>query len=330
MQRYAWYAFPDADRFAVLGLHWFKDNQPLLWRLPKTGFDHLPKGVAQKALQPSGGRIFMTCNATALGLRVIAKSKGNTIGIDLYVNGSFYKSAAVDKTDEETDLFFFTDFDDREKEITLFLPHHQELIVKAVGVNSHAVFQSPDPTFKNPLPLAFYGSSICQGSGAYKPGMTYAAIIARKLGVDFINLGFGGAGKAEKEIVALVNAIPACGYVLDLGKSYGKQDRQPFLDMLQAIRKSHPDAPIFCITPVTSALEVHSESYADLSTHTRLVMQQATNEAGDANTHLIDGVQLLGFGEHDALSKDGLHPSDYGYHLIASRLLPTLRQALGL
>lgn len=117
---FAWHTFPNADRFAVRGLHWFKDNQPLLWRLPKTGFDHLPKGVAQKALQPSGGRIFMTCNTTALSLRVMA------------------------------------------------------------------------------------------------------------------------------------------------------------------------------------------------------------------NIHLIDGVQLLGFGEHDALSKDGLHPSDYGYHLIASRLIPILRPALGL
>ena len=36
------------------------------------------------------------------------------------------------------------------------------------------------------------------------------------------------------------------------------------------------------------------------------------------------------FDEHDGLSRDGVHPTDYGYSLIAGKLLPVTRKALGL
>jgi len=330
---FVWHAFPNEARFGVLGLYWHRDNQPLLWRLPKVGFDIFPKGVAQQAKMPSGGRIFMRCNTTRLGLRALAENRGNGRGLDVYVNGRFYKSIVAEAPGVDTELVFFDGFDRREKEILIYLPYRQEILVKAVGVDEGAAFQTPETRFNRPLPIVFYGSSICQGSGASKPGMTYGAIVARELGVDFVNLGFGGAGKAEPEVVDLVKAIPGCCYVFDLGKSYGMQDRQPFEAMLRAIGEAHPDASMVCITPITSALEVHSASYQAQSVHTRNVMGEAAEEAmssGVPNIHLIDGVTLFGFEEHDGLSGDGLHPSDYGYARIAGRLLPLLRQVLGL
>ena len=329
---FTWHAFPDEARFNVHGLYWYKDNQPLLWRLPKAGFDLLPAGVAQRAKMPSGGRIFMRCNTTRLGLKVLAKNRGNGNGFDVYVNGRFYKSIVAEEPDVETELVFFDGFDRREKEILIYLPYRQEILVKAVGVDEGAAFLAPETRFNRSLPIVFYGSSICQGSGASKPGMTYGAIVARELGMDFVNLGFGGAGKAEPEVVDLVKAIPGCCYVFDLGKSYGMQDRQPFEAMLRAIREARPEAPMICITPITSALEVHSESYKAQSVHTRNVMREAAEEAmssGVPNIHLIDGVTLFGFDAHDGLSGDGLHPSDYGYVRIAGRLLPLLRRVLG-
>jgi hypothetical protein len=227
----------------------------------------------------------------------------------------------------------FNGFDNREKEIVIYLPCQQSIIVKAVGVDGNTVFRAPEPKFKKELPVVFYGSSVCQGNGASKPGMTYCAVVARELGVDFVNLGFGGAGKAEKEVVDLVNSISACCYVFDLGKSYGMQDKQAFKVMLERVGKSHPAAPIICITPITSATEVYSESYSERSIHTRTVMRDAVHEvisAGASNIYLVEGEDLLGFKEHDGLSKDGVHPSDYGYHLIAQKLLPTFRRALDL
>jgi lysophospholipase L1-like esterase len=200
-------------------------------------------------------------------------------------------------------------------------------------VDEDAKFSMPDHKYGKPLPVVFYGSSVCQGSGGLKPGMSYEAIVCRKLNLDFINLGFGGAGKAEDNVVALVNSIPACCYVFDLGKSYGMQDSTAFKRMLQTLRKSHPGVPLVCMTPITSALEVHSQGYSNRSVHTRTVMRDAANEfikSGEKGVYLLEGTDLLGFGDHDGLSKDGVHPTDYGFSLIANKLLPTVKQALGL
>ncbi len=328
-----WLPFPDSARFKVLGLHWFDENKPKLWRMPAATFDALPSGVKRQAKAPSGGRILFRCNAGSLGLRVLPQSKGSLSYLDVYVNGRYLRSVAAEAANTEASLTLFTGLDRQEKEIVVYLPYRQELVVQAVGVDKDTVFGEPRHSFSRPLPIVFYGSSVCQGSGAYKPGMTYEAILGRELNVDFVNLGFGGAGKAEANVVDLVNSIPACCYVFDLGKSYGMQDKTAYKRMLQAVRASHPDVPLMCVTPITSSLEMHSEEYSRRSLHTRTVMREAVQEllqAGDKKVYLLEGPDLLGFDDHDGLSRDGVHPTDYGYSLIARRLSPTLKKLLGL
>jgi len=328
-----WFPFPDSARFKVLGLHWFDENKPKLWRMPAGIFDSLPSGVKRQSRAPSGSRLLLQCNTALLGLKVLTQSKGNSSYLDVYVNGRFLRSVAAEEPNAEISLTLFTGLSREEKEIVVYLPYRQELVVKAVGVDKETVFREPQQRFAKPLPIVFYGSSVCQGSGAYKPGMTYEAILGRELNVDFINLGFGGAGKAEANVVDLINSIPACCYVFDLGKSYGMQDKTAYKRMLQMVRASHPDTPLVCVTPITSSLETHSEEYSQRSVHTRTVMREAVEEllqAGDKKLYLLEGPDLLGLEDHDGLSRDGVHPTDFGYSLIARRLTPTLKQVLGL
>jgi len=165
------------------------------------------------------------------------------------------------------------------------------------------------------------------------PSQTYAAIVCRKLNLDFVNLGFGGAGKAEKDVVDLVSSIPACCYVFDLGKSYGMQDASAFKAMLADVRTQHPDVPIIVMTPITSVREVKEPEYSARSVHTRTVMREPANEmirGGDQRVFLVEGEDLIGFKEHAALSKDGVHPSDQGYGIIAGKLEATMKKALSL
>jgi hypothetical protein len=329
----AWLPFPDSAKFKVLGLRWFEQNQPKLWRMPAAEFDSLPKGVRARSRAPSGGRILLKCNASKLGLKVWPSNKGSLKGFDVYVNGSFLRSAVAEEPKVEAEVVLFKDLDRKEKEIVIYLPYHQEVLIRAIGVDDDTKFTNPTHQFAKPLPMVFYGSSVCQGNGALKPGMTYPAKLCRDLNLDFINLGFGGAGKAEVNVVDLVNSIAACGYVFDLGKSYGMQDATPFLRMLQTVRKSHPNVPLFCLTPITSSREVHSGAYSSRSQHDRQVMRDAANQfiqSGEKEVYLIEGTDLLGFGEHDGLSRDGVHPTDYGYSIIAGKLLPITRKALGL
>lgn len=329
----AWLPFPDTAKFKVLGLWWFDENKPNFWRMPKSQFDSLPKGVRARSRCPSGGRILLKCDTSQLGLKVFPLNKGALKGFDVYVNGRFVRSAAAEDPKVETEVVLLGELDRKEKEIVIYLPYHQGVEIRGIGVDKDTKFRAPEHQFARPQPVVFYGSSVCQGNGAMKPGMTYPAKLCRDLNLDFVNLGFGGAGKAEPNVVDLVSSIPACCYIFDLGKSYGMQDATAFRKMLETVRKSHPKVPLFCLTPITSAREVYSTSYANRSQHTRDAMREAANEfikSGQKGVYLIEGTDLLGFTEHDGLSKDGVHATDYGYSVIAGKLLPPLKKALEL
>jgi hypothetical protein len=74
--------------------------------------------------------------------------------------------------------------------------------------------------------------------------MSYQAILARSMNLDFVNLGFGGAGKAEPAVVRLVAEVEACCVLFDLGKSYGRQDARPYELMFAEVRKAHQAIPL--------------------------------------------------------------------------------------
>jgi lysophospholipase L1-like esterase len=274
----------------------------------------------------------MRCNTTKLAVQT-APTSGGRKKFDVYIDGQLCKHSAAETSSDENTLILFEGLDDHEKEIIIYLPHVQEVEITAIGVDPNTKFGAPEHRFARSLPVVFYGSSVCQGSGALNPAQTYEAILCRDLNLDFVNLGFGGAGKAEANVVALVNAAPACCYVFDLGKSYGTQDASAFKALLITIRHGHPNVPIVVITPITSAKEDKEPSYSERSTHTRTVMRDSAKaliEAGDKQLYLVEGESLIGFNEHDVLSHDGVHPSNQGYGVIAKKLAPVLRKALSL
>jgi hypothetical protein len=162
--------------------------------------------------------------------------------------------------------------------------------------------------------------------------MSYEAILTRRLGLDFVNLGFSGAGKAEPEVVELVAQVDACCYVFDLGKSFGGQPAEVYGAMLDTIRRAHPDVPLVCVTPIFSTRESFDGAYADLSEHVRDAVRQAVREraeSGGGRLHLVEGTDLLGPGDADAFH-EGVHPTDLGFMRVADRLEPLLRQVLDL
>jgi len=330
-----WIPFPD-DRFQVCGLHWFPGNAPELWRLPGVAMEEIPERVASLARYPGGGRVRFASTTSTVRLRVApghSRSIGSPLctgGVDGYVDGVYWASAQVPET-EPAEIEVFAGAHRRHKQITLYLPLYRETRIDAIGVDPDADFGLPEP-FARELPMVLYGSSLAQGATTARPGLTYQAILARSLDLDFVNLGFGGAGKAEPEVVRRVVEIDACCYVLDLGKSYGLQPAEAYGNMLDALRQAHPAAPIICVTPIFSTREFYSADYTDLSEHTRRVATEATRERierGDADLHLVHGPRLIGPADTEAYY-EGTHLNALGSRCMADRLEPVLRSALGM
>ncbi len=320
----------------IRGLPWVGENAPELWRLPARAETQVRGPVWHHGRFPAGGRIRLSADTKFLGVRLqLAEleprsnmSHIGTRGLDAYVNGRYWNSVCADG-DGDVDLCFFDAAEDGEKEIDIYLPLWQEIRVAAIGVDDGASIGKPT-AFSREDPIVFYGSSIAQGIGACRPGMSYPAQLCRQLELDFVNFAVSGQGQAEPEVVSLICEVDACCYVLDLGKSYGRQSGDAYEAMLATIRGAHPETPIICVVPMFSTREWFDPDYDSLTRQTRAVVFEAVEafrQSGGKGLDLVDGLDLVGPEDTDAFH-EGVHPTDYGFRLLADRLRPTVEGAL--
>ncbi|MBL9212034.1 MAG: hypothetical protein JNL92_16370 [Opitutaceae bacterium] len=323
-----WILFP-SPQLELRGLPWFAENAPELWRLPRSVRERVPARVWSRAVAPGGGRIRFSSTTARLSLRVeVVQAQRKPAYFDAYVDGERVGSAGATGP-KSAELVLFSGLDRRPREITIYLPHTSEVRVVAIGIDADAHI-GPAAAFALPAPVVCYGSSVLQGTGADHPAQTYPAVLARRLNLDFVNFGFGGAGKAEPDVVALINRPAASAFLLDLGKSYGPQSKDVFARMLADLRAAHPTTPIVCVTPIYSTKEAAEPGYRELSENLRALMRHAALErrnAGDRNIHVIEGPDLFGPADQ-ALFKDPLHPNDAGNERMGDRLAPTLKSVL--
>lgn len=323
-----WISFPD-PRLELRGLPWFAVNAPDLWRLPQTARAQIPNGAWARAVAPDGGRIRFSADTAELRLRVEVKAgQRKPAFFDAYVGEEFAGSAKA-ASGAPAELVLFRGRKGGEKPITIYLPNNTEARVLAVGVDPKAALR-PAPAFAAKLSLVCYGSSVLQGTGADHPGKTYPAIVARRLNLDFVNLGFGGAGKAEPAVVDLVSEPPASCYLFDLGKSYGNQSEEPFVRMLATIRSAHPTTPIIVVTPIYSTKEPGEKEYREKSVSLRAMMRKAgldRRAAGDRFIAVAEGLELFG-PDDQALFRDPQHPNDEGNERLAARLAPLVQRLI--
>jgi lysophospholipase L1-like esterase len=330
----------------MCGLPWFAENAGDLVRLPTRLKSSFRPAVWSLAHSPSGARIRFRSDTSVLSLRLEYPSPPNMAnmhaygqtGVDTYVDGSYLVTAVADKDANprkayETVLFDFSKQPHVLRDITLYLPLYKSVKVLGIGVEPGAKVTAPRP-FAVPKPVVFYGTSITQGGCASRPGMSYEAILGRKLNIDFVNLGFSGNGLGEPELAGAVSEIDASCYVLDFGANHktGEEMRAVYAPFLDAVRAKHPTTPIVVMTPLYTARELRLPSlgadWQQRRDHIGQVVQVRISR-GDSNLFLVDGARLLGTNPGDGLV-DGGHPNDLGFYRIAEGLAPVLRSALKL
>ncbi|MBN2328006.1 MAG: SGNH/GDSL hydrolase family protein [Candidatus Omnitrophica bacterium] len=332
-----WISFPD-PQFEVNGLPWFEENSPDLYRLPKRAQTVVRKAVWGLGTHCSGARIRFKSDCTALAIRYNNLSPSSMqnmhvfgqSGIDLYVDG-VYAGTAVNKATSEVEHVYFQNAQPMQREYVLYLPLYNGAAVSAIGVNPEALLEKAQD-FSISKPVVYYGTSITQGGCASRAGMSYQAILGRRMNVDFVNLGFSGNGKGEKEVADLVAEIDASCFVMDfmannkdresLEKVYG-----PFV---RTIRAKHPSTPILLVTRIYATREEAMHGGKENIEAKRDVIRKTAAQLigeGDKNIHLLEGYDLLGPTEGDGLV-DGSHPNDLGFQIMADRLQPILSKIL--
>jgi lysophospholipase L1-like esterase len=334
------------EAVGVYGLPWFKENGGDLVRLPVRLKSTFRPAVWSLARQPSGARIRFRSDTKVLSLRLEYPSPprmanmhsyGQT-GVDLYADGAYLATAVADQDAKPGKIYerLLLDLSSQprvEREITLYLPLYMPVKVLGIGVDTEAKV-APAKPFAPAKPVVFYGTSITQGGCASRPGMSYEAILGRRLNIDYVNLGFSGNGLGEPEVAAAVAEIDASCFVLDFGANHktGEVMREVYAPFLDAVRAKHPHIPIVVMTPLYTAREERIPSlkldWQQRRDYISQVVRQRVS-AGDKKLFLVDGARLLGSTPGDGLV-DGGHPNDLGFQWMADGLAPVLRRALRL
>ena len=219
---------------------------------------------------------------------------------------------------------------------TLYLPYNS--VVEVAGIAPATALQPTPPAAKRWLA---FGDSITHGNNATDPGMTYPAIVARQLGIDFWNLGFAGAARGEPAVAETVSALPADiisfafgTNLMRYGQWYDRNSwREAFRNFLTIIRNGHPDIPILVITPIyrsaanaETTANARGTNLADIRDVEDKVVT-AKRFAGDMTLQVLPGLQVLG-ASNASLLGDGIHPGDAGMELMARAIAPRLAALL--
>jgi hypothetical protein len=329
---------PNVD---VAGLPWFQENHGEFWRLPARVQDSVPKPVWNLSQDPTGGRIRFRTDSSTVVLRLEwphpsdmrnMHSFGQS-GVDVYVGNAYWGTAVPDKEAAKGKTYehaYFKAQPRTTRDITIYLSLYSPVKVLEIGLDEDAAIERATP-FAVAAPVVFYGTSITQGGCASRSGMSYQAILGRRLNLNHVNLGFSGNGKGEAAVARAVAEIDAAAFVLDFAQNNSDVDSlaQVYDPFIQVLRERHPNTPIVAITPIYAASEATGNRRNE---QMRALIRNVVSRrigAGDAHLQLVEGTDLLGPSRADGLV-DGTHPNDLGFEWMAEGLGERLRKVLGL
>jgi len=233
-----------------------------------------------------------------------------------------------------------------EKRVEAWLPQAAITEVRGFRLESGADLVSPPEGARR---WAHYGSSISHGMEAAGPARTWPALVARRAGLDLLNLGLAGECHLDGFMARVLGEASAELISLELGINVVSIDtmRQrtfpgavhTFLDIL---RGAAPTTPVLVISPFHCPpledtpgplLRVAGGSYqrqarpharadgALTAADVRRILQDVVAQrraVGDKALAIIDGASLFSAEDVGDLA-DAVHPGARGHETIAAR-----------
>ncbi len=189
-------------------------------------------------------------------------------------------------------------------------------------IDIQGCFELPRGEQTPSMTLLCYGSSITQGAHTIGATGTYAARLAQHLGVDLINLGFGGGAHLERQIADYVAGRTDWDLAtLEMGINLVMHiDVEEFARrvgyFVPTIARAHPDKWVFCIDLFTCR-----HDYGELGKKAasfRRIVRDVVTDLKMPRLVYVNGRDLLT--SLCGLTPDLTHPSARGMEEIARNL----------
>ena len=320
-------------RFEVNGV-FYEDGK--FRRLPEAVAKETSWGVLGLSVHTAGGRLRFKTNSKYIILKATLSDVGKmphfaltgSAGFDLYLkgeNGQEYVKTFVPAFDITDTIDGAYDFpDNAEREITINFPLYSGVVELYIGLQKDAAICLPTP-YRNDKPVVFYGSSITQGGCASRAGTSYQGFISRRLGLDFVNLGFSGSAKAEDTIAEYIANMDMSAFVYDYDHNAPDTAHLEATHekMFKKIREANPSLPIIIMPRPQFRLS------RDEQTRFEIIKKTYKNAlaAGDKNVYLLTGKELMEIAGDEG-TVDNCHPTDFGFASIAKAVGDLLEKIL--
>jgi hypothetical protein len=322
----------------VAGKGW-SDTAAPFDRLPSKAESVVRTAVWNLSRQSSGMCVDFETDATVIAVRwsltspQLAKphmAATGVSGIDLYIRQKegWHFAATARPTKQINEAIFARELNAGPKRCRIYLPLYNGVSSLEIGTPELASFEFADDA--NAKPIVFYGTSITQGGCASRPGMSYPAILGRRVDMPVINLGFSGNGKCEPEVAALLGELDASLFVIDpLPNNFPPQAAKLLPTFLAKLRRARPETPILLVGGPRYADAPAVAARAERSDDAHRVVEGIYRElvaAGDRRLYFAAGTDFTADGGEGTV--DGTHPTDLGFVQMAEDLEPQIRRAL--
>ena len=313
------------EPFRVYGV--FKENGKFR-RLPEEVAKSVSEGVDFLHTNTAGGRVRFKTDSPYVAIHanmgIIGKmphfALTGSAGFDFYIKVNEeqrYINSYMPPYDMQDGYEGIIELGTKEfREITINFPLYSDVKDLYIGLDENAVVESHTP-YTLEKPIVYYGSSITQGGCASRPGNAYQAVISRRFDCNFINLGFSGNAKAEKEITDYIKKLDMSVFVYDYDHNAPTVEHlsDTHEKMFKEIRKENPDLPVIFMS--------RPKFYLDDEEKERFDIIKTTCEnalvAGDKNVYFISGVELMTMAGNEG-TVDNCHPNDLGFASMAKVL----------
>lgn len=188
----------------------------------------------------------------------------------------------------------------------------------------------PDPEQTPAATYLAYGSSITHGASGLRALGGYAARAAQHLGVDAINLGFGGGAHCETEMADYIAGRTDWDFAtLELGiNMVSWLETSIFAErvayFIPTIAKAHPDQWIFCIDVFPFYMDFDPDSERNHAY--RAVVREVVEALDYPKVLHLDGRDLLR--DATGLTADVVHPAPHGMEEIAANLATRIQRTM--
>lgn len=327
-----WYDVKAAP-FSIYGV--FEENDNFV-RMPEAVAKTVNEGVHTMYKCNAGGRIRFSTDSPIIAIYaeivgMYASSSLGMFGFDLYcdegADKGFVGSCLPDFYSKKANGLINVMGRKWEKGmhyLTLNLPLYAQAQKLFIGVKKGSKVDK-GLSYKDKLPIVYYGSSITQGASASRPGLCYQNIIIRRNEIDYVNLGFSGNAKGEETMANYIASLKMGAFVYDYdynapNSAHLKATHEPFFNI---IRQKHPDIPIIMLTkPCTNIDDYNNRECRDIIKETYL----KAKANGDNNVYFIDGSKIFK-GEHKKdCTYEYCHPTDLGFVFMADDIYKVLNE----